>query len=68
MTTTTTRLAFWPIGLPHAEAYKSVLRDLLLAAHVQVNAIERIAPTLEDVFISSVSAPSAQRSLPGHVD
>lgn len=43
--------------VPDAETYKPVIRDLLSAENIQVNAIEWIAPTLEDVFISSVTAP-----------
>jgi len=43
--------------VPDAQKYRKILRDLLEAEHIQVTAIEWIAPTLEDVFISSVSAP-----------
>ncbi len=43
--------------VPNAEEYKEVLRSLLVAVGVEVYAIEWIAPTLEDVFISSVTAP-----------
>ncbi len=43
--------------VPDAEQYKRLLKELLVAGDVQVKAIEQIAPTLEDVFISAVSAP-----------
>jgi len=38
--------------------YESDLRTLLAAENINVLAIEKIAPTLEDVFISSVHAPA----------
>ena len=41
-----------------AKEYMEILRGLLEAENITVNAIEWIAPTLEDVFISSVKAPS----------
>ncbi len=41
-----------------AEAYQEAIRSSLSGAGIQVNSIERIAPTLEDVFISSVNAPA----------
>lgn len=44
--------------VPNAQDYKSILRDLLTAEGVQVSVIEWIAPTLEDVFISSVTRPT----------
>jgi len=37
-----------------AEAFKQPIRDLLVSRGIQVTAIEWIAPTLEDVFISAV--------------
>jgi hypothetical protein len=40
--------------VPDAQEYKDVIRGLLTEESVQVNSIEWIAPTLEDVFISSV--------------
>ena len=40
--------------VPDAEAFKGPVADLLAEQGVAVNAIEWIAPTLEDVFISSV--------------
>jgi ABC-2 type transport system ATP-binding protein len=43
--------------VPDAQEYKKILTNLLEAGNIQVNAIEWIAPTLEDVFISSVTAP-----------
>ncbi len=44
--------------VPDAETYKGIIRDLLDAENIAVTAIEWIAPTLEDVFISSVTAPT----------
>jgi ABC-2 type transport system ATP-binding protein len=41
---------------PDGEAYQAPLRELLVAAGMTVHAVEWIAPTLEDVFISAVSA------------
>ena len=40
--------------VPDAQEYKKVIQRLLIEENVQVNSIEWIAPTLEDVFISSV--------------
>ncbi len=40
-----------------AQEYKDTIRRLLMEENVHVNSIEWIAPTLEDVFISSVKAP-----------
>lgn len=45
------------VVVPNAENYKEIVANLLEAENIQVNAIEWIAPTLEDVFISSVTAP-----------
>lgn len=45
--------------VPSAASYRAAIQDLLSAAGVGVRSIERIAPTLEDVFISSVNAPTA---------
>jgi ABC-2 type transport system ATP-binding protein len=45
--------------VPDAQAAKADIRQLLLAEHMQVRALEWIAPTLEDVFISLVTAPLA---------
>jgi ABC-2 type transport system ATP-binding protein len=45
--------------VPHAEQYQEVIRQLLNNAGITVRTIERIAPTLEDVFISAVNAPAA---------
>jgi ABC-2 type transport system ATP-binding protein len=42
--------------VPDAKKYKEILKKLLEDGNIQVNAIEWIAPTLEDVFISSVTA------------
>ena len=40
-----------------AQKYKEILRTLLKKEGIEVTAIEHIAPSLEDVFISSVTAP-----------
>ena len=45
--------------VPSADKYKEVIRALLTAQGVQVRSIDWIAPTLEDVFISSVGLQSA---------
>ncbi len=45
--------------VPNAEQYKEMILELLNAETVEVTAIEWIAPTLEDVFISSVTNPSS---------
>ncbi len=45
--------------VPDAQQSKESIRALLEAESVQITAIERIAPTLEDVFISSVTTPLA---------
>jgi len=42
--------------VPSAKEYIEVVRELLMAAGVDVRGIEWIAPTLEDVFISSVTS------------
>jgi len=42
--------------VPDAEAFKVPIAELLAEQGVAVNAVEWIAPTLEDVFISSVKA------------
>ena len=43
--------------VPNAESLKQPIRELLASAGVQVNSVEWIAPTLEDVFISAVKEP-----------
>jgi ABC-2 type transport system ATP-binding protein len=43
--------------VPDAESLKQPIRELLASAGVQVNSVEWIAPTLEDVFISAVKEP-----------
>lgn len=43
--------------VPNAEEYKKIIRAMLVKEGIEVRAIEWIAPTLEDVFISSVNAP-----------
>jgi len=42
--------------VPDAQGYQTAIRDLLSGEGVLVSTIEWIAPTLEDVFISAVSA------------
>jgi len=42
---------------PSAEEYKEAIRELLNGEGIEIRSIEWIAPTLEDVFISSVNAP-----------
>ncbi len=42
--------------VPDAQAYKGILRALLEAENIRLTAIEWIEPTLEDVFISCVTA------------
>ncbi|HEX9117506.1 MAG TPA: hypothetical protein VGA61_15660, partial [Anaerolineae bacterium] len=51
--------------VPDAEAGKAEIRGRLQAGGIQVNHLERIAPTLEDVFISAVGAQRPQWPL-GH--
>jgi ABC-2 type transport system ATP-binding protein len=43
--------------VPNAQQYKEVVQSLLAAEDIRVYSLEWIAPTLEDVFISSVTAP-----------
>jgi ABC-2 type transport system ATP-binding protein len=45
--------------VPEAHAYKEAVRSLLEAENMQVGSLEWIAPALEDVFISSVSAAAS---------
>jgi ABC-2 type transport system ATP-binding protein len=40
-----------------AQQYKEIIQNLLEVENIEVTSIEWIAPTLEDVFISSVKAP-----------
>jgi ABC-2 type transport system ATP-binding protein len=42
--------------VPEAGKYRDIVRAVLEAEHIQVTAIEWIAPTLEDVFISAVNS------------
>ena len=49
------------VVVPEAQKYRGVLEALLESEKVKVLAIEWIAPTLEDVFISSVKNPPAAR-------
>jgi ABC-2 type transport system ATP-binding protein len=44
--------------VPSAQEYKEAIRAALSAEGVEAHSIEWIAPTLEDVFISSVKAPN----------
>jgi ABC-2 type transport system ATP-binding protein len=44
------------VVLPDAQEYKESIRDILLRKNIQVNSLEWISPTLEDVFISSVTS------------
>jgi hypothetical protein len=44
------------VVVPDATTYKSLLLALLTGQNIQVNSIEWITPTLEDVFISAVQA------------
>ncbi|HEX8993571.1 MAG TPA: ABC transporter ATP-binding protein [Anaerolineales bacterium] len=46
--------------VPDAQEYAIAIRRLLEGEHIEVAAIQRIAPTLEDVFISSVAASVTQ--------
>jgi drug efflux transport system ATP-binding protein len=48
--------------VPSAEKYKDVIRALLTAQGINIRSIDWIAPTLEDVFISSVNAPVEQQA------
>lgn len=40
--------------VPDAQAYQTSIRNLLIAENIKVDSLAWIAPTLEDVFISSV--------------
>ncbi len=40
--------------VPDAQEYKDAIQKLLMNENIRINSIEWIAPTLEDVFISSV--------------
>ena len=40
------------------QEHKNAIQQILMEGNIQVNSIARIAPTLEDVFISSVKAPA----------
>jgi len=42
--------------VPDAQEYNDAIQRLLTQDNIRVNSIEWIAPTLEDVFISSVKA------------
>jgi len=44
--------------VPDAQMYKDEVHRLLTAEQIHVRSLEWIAPTLEDVFISSVTAPA----------
>ncbi len=45
--------------VPNAQETARAIRGMLEEAQIEVQGIERIAPTLEDVFISSVTAPTS---------
>ncbi len=62
------RLDLWEVALygaqihvvvPEAQSFAGPVRALLQEAAIPVSGVEWIPPTLEDVFISSVTAPSA---------
>ena len=46
--------------VPDAQLYREMVREALSSAGVRVTSVEWIAPTLEDVFISSVMQPSGE--------
>jgi ABC-2 type transport system ATP-binding protein len=50
--------------VPDARTYRARVIDVLNAQHLEVRAVEWIAPTLEDVFISAVKSASAAKSSP----
>jgi ABC-2 type transport system ATP-binding protein len=45
------------VVVPDAESFKQPIQELLASEGIQVNSLEWIAPTLEDVFISAVKEP-----------
>ena len=47
---------------PSARQYRQAIWDVLAAEGIQVRSVEWIAPTLEDVFISSVNAPELKET------
>ena len=49
------------VVVPNAQESRPVIQALLEKAHIDVTALEQIAPTLEDVFISSVKTPEAEQ-------
>ncbi len=46
------------VVLPEAQEHKETIRNILLQEGMEIHSLEWIAPTLEDVFISSVKASS----------
>ena len=48
--------------VPDAQEYKNIIQNLLDSETIPVDNIEWIAPTLEDVFISSVTGPVTNAS------
>jgi ABC-2 type transport system ATP-binding protein len=46
--------------VPDAQKYKDIIQSLLTEGNIRVNSIEWIAPTLEDVFISSVKGSASE--------
>ena len=47
---------------PSARQYRQAIWEVLAAEGIQVRSVEWIAPTLEDVFISSVNAPELKET------
>jgi ABC-2 type transport system ATP-binding protein len=45
------------VVVPGADQYKEAIKAVLVAEGLEVRSIQWVAPTLEDVFISSVNAP-----------
>ena len=45
--------------LPEVQEYKEAIQNILIKNNIQVDSLEWIAPTLEDVFISSVTTFSS---------
>jgi ABC-2 type transport system ATP-binding protein len=50
--------------VPDAQEYKNAIQRLLASENVPVTSMEWIAPTLEDVFISSVTGAAASEKPP----
>jgi ABC-2 type transport system ATP-binding protein len=56
------------IVVPDAERSRIAVRDLLERKGIQVHAVEQIAPTLEDVFISAIRSSGKARTIDEHSD